>query len=462
MLRSFLLLLVISFIGTVKAQEKSSAPILIQSVVYVHQSGDWSEASMAPFFNKEENRQAFLHQVQVILSKAFNATVSAAPELEIERSSRNVSGTGVPALPKFKSKLPASGTTEQRYLFLHVFGEDINRNSTEWTFRYILLQAGTTPTEGQSKIRAVTPYNRVLKHLTPSHYLSLATSALEGFFKTDIKREITIADDLPIKEAALARHYPKLQKIPIRILDYNYTLVGKEDGQWKHWMSEEKFDYTRKNVGGDVAANVLGSAIGLSNSTYRKLEYEYAIDIRNDKGAFMHLYLWINGKREKEKSRRWHLDTDFRPYQEVSTTKNFYKAADYGTIGECTMSGGISSKLSIIPASDLVRYAQQGTTIDSIFFQYERQEEIIAKKELREGTILGWQGNWHHHSFRFIYRHHNQMTQIYWNDELIAFTLQREFAPALYIVKETDAPADQLAVLQHVLYFNLFSWYRVP
>ena len=112
---------------------------------------------MAPFFNKEENRQAFLHQVQVILSKAFNATVSAAPELEIERSSRNVSGTGVPALPKFKSKLPASGTTEQRYLFLHVFGEDINRNSTEWTFRYILLQAGTTPTEGQSKIRAVTP-----------------------------------------------------------------------------------------------------------------------------------------------------------------------------------------------------------------------------------------------------------------------------------------------------------------
>ena len=55
MLRSFLLLLVISFIGTVKAQEKSSAPILIQSVVYVHQSGDWSEASMAPFFNKEEN-----------------------------------------------------------------------------------------------------------------------------------------------------------------------------------------------------------------------------------------------------------------------------------------------------------------------------------------------------------------------------------------------------------------------
>jgi hypothetical protein len=462
MFRSLLLLLVTFYTGISVAQETPASPILIQSIIYVHQSGDWSEASMAPYFSKEENKQAFVQQVTSIFSRQFNTTVFMQSGLDIESSNRNVSGTGVPLLPKFKPKLPSTALPEQRYLFLHVFGEDINRNSTEWTFRYTLLQAGTTPIEGQSKVRAFTPYNRILKHLTPSHYLSLSAAALEGFFNADIKREIAIADDLPIKEAALSRYYPAPQKIPVRILDYNYTLVGKEDGQWKHWMSEEKFDYTKKNIGSDVATNVLSSTIGLSNSTYRKLEYEYAIDIRNDKGSFMHLYLWINGKREKEKSRRWHLDTDLRPYQEVNTTKNFYKTADYGTIGECTISGGISSKLSIIPAADLNRYAQQGAAIDSIFFQYERQEEVIPRKELREGTILGWQGNWHHHHFRFLYRHHNQMTQIFWNDELVAFTLQRDFAPALYLLKDTDAPVDQLAVLQHVLYFNLFSWYRVP
>ncbi|HZH02028.1 MAG TPA: hypothetical protein VEY32_13155, partial [Flavisolibacter sp.] len=156
-------------------------------------------------------------------------------------------------------------------------------------------------------------------------------------------------------------------------------------------------------------------------------------------------------RKEKERVKE---NNSFRAESQVSTTTRL----DAQTKGEWLNEDGIIATFQFVDDSTLLPFFRKGKALDSVihFPAVETADFNFQQRKSRK-EVYAVKGHWKEVPFTILYQSSNEVIQFFWRDELVAFSFQGEYEPALYTHSNTEAPVQQMALIQLILSRYLFQ-----
>lgn len=439
------------------AQEAVQAPVVIQEVEYIHQHGNNSRTYLGSFFKNSRNHDTIVGLIGAQIAARWQRMVEKSSSLDITAKGRFVSGTLVSPLPKFKPKLPDGAAPEKSYLFVQVFGADVDEQGApiapSWVFRYQVKRGEEVLAQDKSEV-GITSAGSM--GISEEESLRILEAGIRALFNKE-RQKVTIYQKTltPEKTEKLSGLFPSHQKIKL-VPDVNsYTVLFPQPAIWHLSPAREKVIYTDKNVGGDIVSGLATSVLGIGTTAQRKLVFEDAIGLRNSvTDEAVHVNLYITGLRLKEKERLKAPDGTKSVHHEFS----FHKTPDSSTHGDVSLGGKIVATFRWLPAKYASPLTEKTAPLDALLgLPAERGSPHFSETGYMSPSTIALKGEWEGDPFAILYRDNGCITYYIWKNEVVAFSKQKEYAPELFVLKNNAAPLSLLTAVQHVMYTNLRS-----
>jgi hypothetical protein len=446
--------------------QESSKTIVLQEIEYVHLTSTSYGTSLSNFL--DHNYDTLTGMIRSAISGRWQAQLEA-PDIQVVNSI-----AGRHANPKFKVALPPRASKEKAYLFVQILTQEpMEANHctpATWTFRFQLLQGDKSLVAKDDRTITVVQdgYGRPSQsRLTDADCIALLNTGLSNLFRPQGADAMVYAKNFPEqKQKLLKQQYPDFYKAPLEppysrlsygrpgLVSSNFILHTQSKEAWLISPTDERFSYTRKNVGGDVVSGILTGMTGIGTSATRRLVFEDQLTLRNEiLKETMTCRFFISGTRWKDKERTPNGDGTYS----ISSEFSFSKIPDATTHGVLSRDTVRFAHFQFVRPEEMAQLLKKVAPVDSVFAtDLAHEEQVQYFDALKLGKSIGFTGNWNSDSFAIAYRLNGDLTQYLWNGEVIAFSLQNSYEPALYRLKNTNAPLSQMVVLQYELYHHLF------
>ena len=429
------------------AQDLQADRIIIQDITYVNGGTQTKKGpQFRSFFENQDQLHTLVKRIQQDVNRRWNIRVDTTITPTISAK--------FPFLynpqQRIKSQLPANPAAGTAYLSLFIFststGATFPPRMDNWIFQY-QLRMGDLLIEDLQSVRL-----SELSH--PDDCMAILEKGLTYLFdyETNLRRKypkFLTAE----KKNVLVAAFPQFHKSDMVINSHFLSLDKNGKEEWYTTKGKNKIYYTRQNIGGDIASGVVTTLLNVGTSTEKDFLLEQKVEVASHQDERYTCIFRMAGTERKEKE-RVKENNSYRAESQVSTTTRL----DALTKGEWLNEDGIIATFQFVDDSTLLPFFRKGKALDSVihFPAVETADFNFQQRKSRK-EVYAVRGHWKEVPFTILYQSSNEVIQFFWRDELVAFSLQGEYEPALYTHSNTEAPVQQMALIQLILSRYLFQ-----